>query len=194
MGYQITAHKNWKLDVILKAYIAGFDPVEIIKDKDKDIPQLSGLNERKPTGGLALRYSYFFDNAIFYIDVATASVGEKEQNNRASGLIIDSFYSYLLPYRNWDIYLGAGLTYYDKDLMDYYIGINADEVTSSRQLYSANHTIRAQLEVYAQHPLSQSWSFNVGLTQSFYSTSIKSSPLVDKSNLTQLMVGVLYVF
>lgn len=194
LGYQITVQKNWELDVILKAYIEGFDPAEIIKDQKEDIPQLAGLNEREYTGGIALRYSHFFDNAIFYIDVASAHTGSNDQRDSASGLIIDSFYSYLIPYRNWDIYLGAGLTYYDKALVDYYIGINPDEVTINRPLYNAKSSFRGQLEVYAQHPLSQSWFFNAGLTQTFYFNSIKQSPLVDRNKSTQLMVGVLYVF
>lgn len=194
LGYQITVQKNWQLDVILKAYIEGFDPAEIIVDQKQDIPQLAGLDARDLTLGVALRYSHFFDNAIFYIDFASARAGEDEQGNDASGIIIDSFYSYLVPYRNWDIYLGAGLTYYDEALIDYYFGIDADEVTNNRPLHSANSSFRAQLEIYAQYPLSQSWSFNTGLTQTFYSNNIKRSPLVDKNKLTQFMVGVLYVF
>jgi len=194
LGYQITVQKNWQLDVILKTYIAGFDPTEIINDQKQDIPQLAGLDERNATSGIALRYSHFFDNAIFNIDFARAIAGKDEQGNYSSGMIIDSFYSYLVPYRNWDIYLGAGFTYYDKVLMDYYIGIDADEVTINRPLHNADSSFRAQLEIYAQYPLSQSWSFNAGLTQTFYSNNIKQSPLVDKNKLTQLMVGVLYVF
>jgi len=194
LGYQITVQKNWQLDVILKAYIEGFDPAEIIDHQKKNIPQLAGLDEREFTGGIALRYSHFFDDAIFYVDLATARTGENAQGDYNTGVIIDSFYSHLVPYRNWDIYFGAGLTYYDQALVDYYIGIDADEVTSSRGLYSADSSFRAQLEVYAQYPLSQSWSFNAGLTQSFYSSNIKKSPLVDKNEQTQLMVGLLYVF
>jgi len=194
LGYQITVQNDWQLDVILKAYINGYSPDAIIKDQDQDIPQLSGLNDRNPAGGIALRYSRFFDDAIFYIDLAAAHAGENEQGGDTTGLIIDSFYSYLLPYRNWDIYLNAGLTYYDQALVDYYIGINADEVTSNRPLYKADSGFRGQLEVYAQYPLSQSWSFNAGITQSIYSKDIKQSPLVDKNTLTQLMIGVLYVF
>jgi len=192
LGYQITVQDNWQLDVILKAYINGYDPVEILKEQD--IPQLSGLDKREFTGGLALRYSYFFDDAVFYIDIATARALDNDQDGNATGMIVDSFYSHIIPYRNWDIYLGAGLTYYDQALIDYYIGIDADEVTSSRPLYNADSSFRAQLEVYAQYPLSQSWSFNVGITQSFYSNNIKQSPLVNKNKLTGFMVGVLYVF
>lgn len=189
LGYQLTVQNDWELDVILKSYIEGYDPSDIIKNQKNDIPQLAGLDERDFTGGIALRYSRFFDNAIFYIDIAAASADDD-----ASGIIIDSFYSYLVPYRNWDIYFGAGLTYYDQALIDYYIGIDANEVTPDRPLHSADSSFRAQLEIYAQYPLSQSWSFNAGLTQTFYSNSIKQSPLVDKNKLIQLMIGVHYVF
>ena len=33
LGYQITVQDDWQLDVILKPYIAGFDPTEIINDQ-----------------------------------------------------------------------------------------------------------------------------------------------------------------
>lgn len=193
-GYQITVQNDWQLDVIVKAYIYGYNPAGIIEAQEQDIPQLAGLTDREPTGGIALRYSHFFENAVFYVDLAAArAIGNGERDD-ARGMIIDSFYSYLLPYRNWDIYLGAGLTYYDQALVDYYIGVNVNEVTSHRTLYEADDAFRAQLEVYAQYPLSQSWFFNASITQSLYSNKIKQSPLVDKNQLTQLMVGVLYVF
>jgi len=193
-GYQITVQNDWQLDVIAKGYIQGYNPAGIIKDQEQDIPQLTGLTDREPTGGIALRYSRFFENAVFYVDLATARAIGNDERDTARGMIIDSFYSYLLPYRNWDIYLGAGLTYYEQEIVDYYIGVDADEVTSSRPLYEADGGFRGQLEVYAQYPLSQSWFFNANITQSFYNNKIKQSPLVDKSQLTQLMVGVLYVF
>lgn len=191
-GYQLTVQKNWQLDVIIKAYLYGYSPEEILKDQN--VPQLEGLSERNPTGGIALRYSHFYDDSIFYIDVATARAAGNDQNDSVTGLIVDSFYSHLIPYRNWDIYLGAGLTYYDQNLVDYYIGIDENEVTSSRPLYEAEGGFRVQLEVYAQYPLSENWSFNTGITQSFYTNNIKKSPLVDKNTFTELVVGVLYVF
>lgn len=194
LGYQIMVQEDWQLDIILKAYIKGYEPDVIRKYQHKDIPQLAGLDDRDPIGGIALRYSRFFENAIFYMDVAVASAGEDKQGKPNHGIIIDSFYSYLIPYRNWDIYLGAGLTYYDQVLIDYAYGIDEDEVTDSRAFYQADSSYRAQFEVFAQHPLSQSWSFNIGITQSFYSSNIKQSPLVDKNKLTQFMFGVAYVF
>lgn len=194
IGYQLSVQNDWELDLILKTYIDGFDPKEIIRDQKQSIPQLEGLHERGFTDGIALRYSRFFDNSIAYVDLAAALTDKNKQGDYTSGIIIDSFYSYLIPYRNWDIYLGAGLTYYDKSLINYYYGIDVDEVTSARALHNAKAAFRAQLEVYVQYPLSKNWSFNCSVTQTFYSNSIKHSPLVDENKLTQLMIGVLYVF
>jgi len=188
-GYQLFVKENWQVDIIAKAYMPGYDPADLIEYQDADEKLFSGLEERDATLGVALRYSRYFDDSIFTIDIARAYADDD-----ANGLIVDSFYSYLLLYRNWDIYLGAGLTYYDQALVDYYIGITPDEVTENRSLYTADSGFRAQLEVYAQYPLSASWSFNAGITQSFYNNEIKKSPLVDKNKLTQVMLGVLYVF
>jgi len=188
-GYQLLVKDNWQIDVIAKGYMFGYDPNVLIDDSGADKDLFSGLKERENTGGVALRYSRYFDNAIFSIDFAHAHAEED-----ATGLIVDSFYSYLLPYRNWDIYFGGGITYYDQDLIDYYIGINPDEVTANRPLYTADSGFRAQLEVYAQYPLSASWSFNAGITQSFYNNKIKRSPLVNKNKLIQVMLGAHYVF
>ena len=192
IGYQLTLKEDWQLEFILKTYVNGYEPSELLKDNN--VPQLEGLAERKATTGLALRYSHFFDDAIFYFDIAAASAFDDNQYGNSSGLIVDSFYSYLIPYRNWDIYLGAGLTYYSQAINDYYIGINANEVTNNRPLFEAESNYRAQFEIYAQYPLSNSWFLNTGVTQSFYLNNIKKSPLINRNKITQAVIGVLYVF
>lgn len=192
IGYQLTLKEDWQLEFILKTYVNGYEPSELLKDNN--VPQLEGLAERNATTGLALRYSHFFDDAIFYVDIAAASAFDANQYGNSSGLIVDSFYSYLIPYRNWDIYLGAGLTYYSQAINDYYIGINANEVTNNRPLFEAESNYRAQFEIYAQYPLSNSWFLNTGVTQSFYLNNIKKSPLINRNKITQAVIGVLYVF
>ena len=188
-GYQLLVKDNWQIDIIAKGYMSGYRPSDLIEHQDANEELFLGLSQRNDTVGIGLRYSGYFDNAIFTVDIASAHA-EADIN----GLIIDSFYSYLLPYRNWDIYLGAGLTYYDQALVDYYIGIDENEANKNRPQYTADKNFRGQLEIYAQHPISSNWSFNAGITQSFYSKEIKRSPLVDKNKTTQVMIGVLYVF
>jgi outer membrane scaffolding protein for murein synthesis (MipA/OmpV family) len=193
-GYQLLVKENWQIDIIGKAYMQGYDSESLIENGGGDKEELAGLREREGTGGIALRYSYYFDDALFTLDLASAHTGEDENNKHVSGIVVDSFYSYLLPYRNWDIYLGAGLTYFDQAIVDYYIGVSPGEVTDIRPEYTAEDGFRGQLEVYAQYPLSASWSFNAGITQSVFSKEVKNSPIVDTNQTTQVMVGVLYVF
>jgi outer membrane scaffolding protein for murein synthesis (MipA/OmpV family) len=194
LGYQLIVEDNWQLDVIAKAYMQGYDSESLIEYGGGDDSLLAGLREREATVGIALRYSQYFEESVFTIDFASAHTGDDEYDDHVSGLIIDSFYSYLLPYRNWDFYFGGGLTYYSQNIVDYYIGVSADEVSDSRAEYTADDGFRAQLELYAQHPLSANWSFNAGITHSIYSNEVKESPLVDRNQVTQVMLGVLYVF
>ncbi len=193
-GYQLVVENDWQLDLIGKAYMQGFDPEFLIEYGGGDKELLTGLTERNATVGLALRYSRYLENSLFTLDLAAATSGDDEYGETVRGMIIDSFYSYLLPYRNWDIYLGTGLTYFSQDIVDYYIGIGSSEVNENRPEYTAKGGFRGQAEIYAQYPLSASWSFNAGITHSLYSNNVKESPLVDKNHTTQVMLGVLYVF
>jgi outer membrane scaffolding protein for murein synthesis (MipA/OmpV family) len=193
-GYQLVVKESWQLDFIAKAYVQGYDSELLIEYSDADEDILGGLRERDPTLGVALRYSQYFKDALFTIDFAHTHSGDDENGKSINGYIIDSFYSHLLLYRNWDIYLGAGLTYFSHDVVNNFIGISPSEATDIRAEYKANGGFRAQLEVYAQYPLSESWSFSTGITQSLFSSEIKESPIVDTNHTTQVALGVQYVF
>jgi len=193
-GYQLFVEENWQLDLIAKAYMQGYDSDSLIEYGGGDEELLLGLREREATGGVALRYSQYFNDALFSIDFAYGSAGDDVNGEHVGGLIVDSFYSHLVPYRNWDIYFGGGLTYFSQDIVDYYIGVSPEETNDKRPEYTADGGFRGQLEIYAQHPLSANWSFNAGITHSIFSNSVKESPLVDKNQVTQVMLGAQYVF
>jgi hypothetical protein len=185
IGYELIVEDNWELDLIHKTYLPAYEPSDLIKHSNHDIPTLEGLKDRGSVDGFGFRYSRFYKNAILSVDVAALN---------SSGWLTDIFYSHLVPYRNWDIYLGAGFTHYSERVIDYYVGVNKNEVSKVRPLYQAGSGYKAQLEVFARHPISKSWSFNGGITQSYYSSSFRNSPLIGKQHLTQVMLGVLYVF
>jgi outer membrane protein len=189
IGYELIVEENWEIDIISKTYVPSYEPSEIIDNSNHEIPTLSGLKNRHSGEGIGLRYSRFYQNAVLSVDVASLI-----PLSRSKGWVADMFYSHLIPYRNWDIYLGAGLTYYSADVTDYFVGVNQDELTAVRPFYNPGSSYQAQLEVFAQHPISQSWSLNAGITQSYYSNTLKDSPLIGKQHLTQVMLGVLYVF
>jgi len=188
LGYQLMDQGDWALDLIGKPYLPGFVPDDIIEGQDKSIPSIEGLKERDIGFGLGLRYSKYYEDAIFSFDLAAL------QPTDGKGWLADFFYSHLFLYRNWDIYAGGGFTYYSGAVIDYYLGVSQDEVTASRAYYRANSGFRAQLELFARHPISKNWTFNAGITQSYYSNEISDSPIVSKHHITQLMFGAVYVF
>ena len=193
-GYQLVVEDNWQLDLIAKAYMQGYDSESLIEYGGGDDELLKGLRERDATIGIAVRYSHYLQDSLFTIDFAYGSSSDDVNGDHVGGIIIDSFYSYLLPYKNWDIYFGAGLTYFNQDIVNHYIGVSSDEVTDIRPAYTANAGFRGQAELYAQYPLSASWSFQAGMTHSIFSNDVKKSPLVNTNQVTQVMLGVLYVF
>ena len=185
IGYELIVEDNWELDILHKTYVPGYNPEEIIKNSHNDIPVLEGLEERNFGQGLGIRYSRFYEDSILSVDLAGLST---------SGWVADVFYSQLVPYRNWDIYLGAGFTHYSQGVTDYFVGVDKNEVSDNRSFYEPGSSYKAQVEVFARHPISKKWSFSAGITQSYYSTAIKNSPIIGKQHLTEVMLGVLYVF
>jgi len=188
LGYQLIDKNDWALDIIAKPHLFGFDPDEIMKDQDKNIPSIEGLDEREIGFGIGLRYSKYFEDAIFSFDIANL------EPVKGKGWLADFYYSHLFLYRNWDIYAGAGFTYYSSAIVDYYLGIDHDEVTVNRAYYDAKSAFRGQLEIFARHPISKNWTFNAGITQNYYSNAVADSPIVRKHHLTAVMMGVVYVF
>ena len=185
IGYELIVKENWELDILHKTYVPGYDPQEVIKNNDHEIPTLEDLELRKFGEGFGFRYSHFYEDSILSVDLAALST---------NGWVADVFYSQLVPYRNWDIYLGAGFTHYSQGVTDYFIGVDRDEVSDNRSFYEPGSSYKAQLEVFARHPISKKWSFSAGITQSFYSSAFKNSPIIGKQHLTEVMLGVLYVF
>jgi hypothetical protein len=185
IGYELIVEDNWELDILHKTYVPGYNPEDIIKNVHHDIPALEGLEERDFGQGLGFRYSRFYENSILSVDLAALST---------NGWVADVFYSQLVPYRNWDIYLGAGFTHYSEGVTDYFVGVDKNEVSDKRSFYKPGSSYKGQLEIFARHPISKKWSFSAGITQSYYSTAYKNSPIIGKQHLTEVMLGVLYVF
>ena len=119
-GYQLVVTPEWELDIISKTYISAYQPNDIIADANKNIPALAGLADRNAGEGIGLRYTRYHRNSSLSVDFATLAPLSK-----ANGWVVDIFYSYIIPYRNWDIYLSTGYTHYSEKVMDYFYGVNS---------------------------------------------------------------------
>jgi len=188
-GYQLVTNKDWQFDIISKSYLSGYDPQYIWDEKENITPLFKDLPARSSADGIGFRYSHYYENAELSIDLATLA-----PRSSSDGWVANIYYSHLIPYRNWDIYFGTELTYYSQKVVDYYVGIDADEALEIRPEYYPGNAFSFQIEVFAQRPISEKWTFNTGLSSNYFSSNFQNSPLVGQSNETQLMMGVIYVF
>ena len=188
-GYQLMVEDEWELDIIYRSYIAGLDINYIFQQTKKDIPILAGLTPRDTGNGIGLRYSRYLDNGVLSFDLASF-----QPLSDAEGWVAEVFYSHIIPYRNWDIYINTGLTYFSDKAMDYFTGVDQNEVTPIRAEYQGEQSVKAQFEVFAQRPISQSWTVNLGISHNYYLSDIDESPIIERNNTTQFLIGVLYVF
>lgn len=191
IGYRFIEEQNWEMDVLVKSYVVGFDEYgqDFPGNSDAPVNALRGIKPREYDGTIALRYTRFNDESIFWLDVGGNALDQQHE-----GWIVDTYYSYLIPVRNWDIYLGIGATIYSSEMVDYYYGIDRDEVTDFRPYYQGSLGARIQFEAMAQYPISQSWILRGGISQSFYSSSITDSPIVGSHIKPQASIEISYVF
>ena len=191
LGYELAVNDEFEIYLISKEYFPAFSVRQAGSrfETDDEIEELQGITERKYVSSQGIRYMRYLDNAVYWLDVA-ADIFEGYHK----GWVIDGFYSYILQYRNWDINLGAGASFFSSQMNSYYFSVKPKEALDSRPVYDAGAGYRFQLEAFAQRPISESWMFSGGVTISHFSSSIANSPLVKRRNATRAQVGVRYVF
>lgn len=182
-GYQIAADDTWAVDAIIKSYFEDLSALDLEKSKAPH------LEERTDAIGYALRYSNYSDDAILSMDIATIQFDDAD-----NAWVFESFYSHLIPYRNWDIYLGAGLTLFSANAVNYYVGIEENQVKGNITEYNPGAAYRLEAEAHAIYPLAEDWTLRFGVTKSYLSDNFSSSPIGIRSNTSYIKLGVNYVF
>lgn len=192
IGYELEVNENYEVDLISKGYLPGFSSVYAGFTGTYDgeaIEELKGINSRDEISLTGIRYMRYLGDTVYWVDVA----GDFFSNTH-SGWVVDSFYSYILQKRNWDINLGIGASFFSNKMNSYYFSVAPEEVKESRPVYHAGSGYRVQAEAFFQRPISESWIFNGGVTVSHYSKSISDSPLVSNNNVVRAQLGATYVF
>lgn len=180
---------DYEIDLISKTYLSGFSATEAGLITTGHIEELQGIKTRDYISNQGIRYMRYLHNAVYWVDVAADII-----NGDHHGWVVDGFYSYILQKRNWDINLGAGFSFFSSNMNSYYFSVQPEEATDLRPIYRAGEGYRLQVEAFVQHPISEGWLFNGGVTLSHYSNSISDSPLVTNENVIRAQLGVSYVF
>lgn len=170
-----------RLDVFIERRLEGF-PAE-------DLPaSLTGMTSRD-TGldlGLAyqMRQSWGTLRAELVKDVGGASSGYEARLG----------YGYEWRSGPWTLRPDVSVSWRDAKLNNYYYGVRANEAIARRAAYAPGSGAQAQLGLYGSYQATQRWQLLAGVSATVLSSSVKNSPIVQKSVLPSAYIGAAYDF
>jgi outer membrane protein len=153
-----------------------------------DSPFLAGMQERKD--GFWLGGAAIWRNDI--ANVSAELLGDGSSNSKGSKfrLAVD----HRFQAGNFDITPRLAVTRLDQKYVSYYYGVNAAEVRAGRPFYQGGSAVNMEAGVRVGYALAPRQSVFIDLSTTSLGSSIKDSPLVDRSSQTGVRVGYLYRF
>ena len=173
ISYKFYQSGDWKLSGLISPRFEGFD--------ESDSPYFKGMEEREFSmdAGLGLDYkpnSWHFSSKI-RADMLSRSNGYEADFNLAKS------------YRFGPILLSPsmGLTYLDKNNVDYYYGVRRTEATAERAYYEGDSALNKNLGVSISMPI---WGGFVrsSVNNTWYDTAITDSPLTDQKTSLSILL------
>ena len=141
---------------------------------ESDSPRLAGMNDRDNTleagFGVQLSHNQWSAKGSFLSDLLGRSNGTDIQARlgrgfRSGPFMYEPFFT---------------VNYVSNDHVDYYYGVEADEVTASRPFYQGNNTLNKSFGIAIATPIFFGGMTRLSLSNTWYGSTITDSPLVDE--------------
>jgi outer membrane scaffolding protein for murein synthesis (MipA/OmpV family) len=188
VGYSLIDKFDWGLDVLGTNTQAGFDEKGLGFYNNGVIDELRGIKSRNYDFDVGLRLTRRFENSQVSFEYL------HDVSGTHNGWVVNSFFSHILPWRNWEFRSGVGVSAYSADFTNYYFGIEQSEATPIRPVYQTNSSTSVIFEFHAEYPISQDWVFLAGLLSTWFSKEIDDSPIISQGYQHKAKVGLRYVF
>ncbi|MDP5213356.1 MipA/OmpV family protein [Pseudoalteromonas tunicata] len=175
-GYNFLNTDNWAYDLQLAMNH---------RDLDHILPE-SHINSRRVSHSkLGLRILGDFDNTHLKLIVAGAS-GDPD-----GGLYTSAWLSQNYNFYNWNVYASFGVEYRNKDVVNYFYGINEIEGLA---YYRGEAGFEYTGQVGASYPINEDWVFEGFIRTTLLPSGVSESPLVDGNKVAEAALVVKYVF
>ncbi|WP_062570565.1 MULTISPECIES: MipA/OmpV family protein [Pseudoalteromonas] len=188
IGYSVIDKFEWGLDLVGTNIQSGFDETGLAFYEEDVIEELAGIKSRNYDFDVGLRLSRRFDNSQISFEYLHDISGAH------NGWVMNSFFSQIIPWRNWEFRSGIGLSAYSEDFTNYYFGITPSEANSNRPVYTPSTSYSLIFEFHAEYPINQNWVFLTGWLSTWFSDDIHHSPIVSQEYQHKAKVGLRYVF
>ncbi|EHO81825.1 MipA/OmpV family protein [Fusobacterium ulcerans] len=182
MGYDMYSEDDFTLSLFVNPF-DGFP----IKGSKLDRGYRS-IDDRKPQVAVGMLLSY---NLNFYDMTAVVAFSGGERGIKGTTRIIK-------PYRvtdNFALIPSFGATIYSSNYVDYYFGIDSNEVKDKiTDTYSPDTAYSLGLSLAAEYYLNDKITLLAFLSADRFSSDIGDSPIIDSNKLIMVGAGVKYSF
>lgn len=187
IGYHLWQQDDASLALIGTGYHQAIGPDLTTAFGKQHIAELEGLQLRDSDLLVGLRYQRFWGQHYWAIEA-----GQDIESHYGQQLRL--LYSYRLPWRNWDLYYNAGVSFSTAKVVDYYYGVRPAESAVGRPSYQAGAGQQLHFGVSALYPLSPNWVLELGLAANLFSKAYIDSPLSSRDSEYLSLVKFRYVF
>lgn len=184
IGYVLDRQKNHEINLVLESY---FYTIEDQQPEEQNL--LSGIKTRQASVEAGIEYLTSFDE----IDLRARLLHDVLSRHRGSIASVELARAYFT--RHYFILPTVSVTYLSQSAVNYYYGVEQEEVNSERALYSAGDGMIGTVSVYIERPLDDQWSLVSYAGYSKFNSAITNSPLAQpRVDAFKIGLGVLWSF
>lgn len=178
VGMYLAGGDNWGYSITAQPRPFGY------QSSDADV--LAGMEERKSSweAGFALagQNELGFAELSLFTDILS----------RSGGTLARLELGRVIKRGRWTLVPSFMAIHFDKAFNDYYYGVDVDEVTATREAYSAGQGFNLALQNFVNYQLTAEWSLQGNLRIDYLNGTISKSPIVDNDWMVSGMVSLAY--
>jgi outer membrane protein len=167
----------WGFSLTVEPRVYGYDSSDI-----------AGMHTRENSfeGGLA--FSAKKENAHIELMALTDVLG------RYDSKILQAEAGYDLQYGKFSIYPSLFAIWQSTQFLNYYYGVESDEVNANRAKYTPSSGVQLGVQTYIEYPVTEKLSAFVNLRADKLSQEATDSPLVNENYIFSGLASLIYTF
>ena len=183
-GYWLYSFDGISIGPVIRPRFEGYE--------EDDSSLLEGMDDRDWSVDGGLGVSWLTDIGLFGVTFVTDLLG------RHNGQELDFSYTILFKWAGFDFIPSAGVRWRSENVVDYYFGVESDEIrfdqAISRASYEGDDAVDPYLRLAVRHKLGGRWSLLAAVQYEWLDSEITDSPIVDEDYDASVLLGIMYAW
>jgi outer membrane protein len=207
LGYQWINQSNFAFETFLqldqeRAFFSFLHPANILVSSNSFAADTSPENIQTPQPSLSIdeiasrkwainggiRGHYFLTNGEWQLTF------QQDISNVHKGQLLGLEYSHSWLWHSFRLGMRIGTDWKSSRLLDYYYGVSKRDTDFPGLYYNGQSGWQTYVSLNAQKPINENWSWLANIGYRRLPSSLTSSPLVERNNISNIFLGVAYRF